>query len=401
MSDWSVAKYKTSHEPDEQWLLRKAFMERYKDELSEDEVVCLAQTMINIEFLGCRYPKETMLRVQELSEEILKDFRDKRKNRLKRTFVAASDAASAKVKRTSLPDTLKKTTESSEEPPAKRLLLPDDIIPTELPTFTSKFGKIVIYDSSSGHGEQSAISILQTIRSKCVATVSEVPGIDTQEGYRMDVLVNGKLAGSAVGRTKITARRLAYENALNELKKHCYTLCVKNFFVSGNVDTVEKLEEGAKKADSDKDKLGEDNLGFKLLKSLGWKGGSLGTKNDGIVNPVELSVNIGRQGLGATTNTDYYRNILRNYKNTATLYDLVFTNDFSSEERAVLHKLAGQLGLKSKSYSRNEERHLVISKKVTIFDIATDIVSRKDPALLEKFTLLPPQTESRFFPVLP
>ena len=33
----------------------------------EDRLVSLAQTFANIEFMGCRYPKETMDTVEELS----------------------------------------------------------------------------------------------------------------------------------------------------------------------------------------------------------------------------------------------------------------------------------------------------------------------------------------------
>lgn len=41
-----------------------------------------------------------MLRVAELAKGVVDEFRNKKKNSLKRTFVAASDAASSKVKGT-------------------------------------------------------------------------------------------------------------------------------------------------------------------------------------------------------------------------------------------------------------------------------------------------------------
>jgi hypothetical protein len=51
---WEIQKYKTPHEPNYQWELKKKFMEHNKDRLPEDRLVCLAQTFANIEFMGCR-----------------------------------------------------------------------------------------------------------------------------------------------------------------------------------------------------------------------------------------------------------------------------------------------------------------------------------------------------------
>ncbi|XP_059611466.1 uncharacterized protein LOC132258264 [Phlebotomus argentipes] len=383
MNNWRVADYKTNHEPEEHWKLRKAFMMKHKRDIPEDELVCLAQIMINIEFLGCRYSREVTLRIEELAKDLLADVRQKRKNRLRRTFVGASDAASAKVKRSSLADTLKRPTNTSEPPSKKRFQ-------EESVDFTSKYGKIIIYDPSTDNFQQSAASLMQILRAKCGAAVVEQPSM-LGDSFRTVILVNGQVAGQADSSSKASSKKEAYEDALAELKKHCFTLRVKNSFLSEGNETIRKPEEGAEKK-TESQKLGEENLGFKLLKSLGWKGGSLGANNQGILNPVELSVNIGRQGLGANTNTDYYRSILRNYKNTVTLYDLVFTNEFNSDERAILHRLASQLGLKSKSYSKNEDRHLVISKKISLFDMAKDIIEQRDPALMEKFILVPPES---------
>lgn len=97
-TDWDVNRYKTDYESEEHWELRKAFIEAHKEKFPENELVCLAQVFTNIEFLGCRYPKRTMERVALLSKEIAAKFRELRSGRLKRTFVGASDAASAKAK---------------------------------------------------------------------------------------------------------------------------------------------------------------------------------------------------------------------------------------------------------------------------------------------------------------
>lgn len=95
---WDIEKYKTPYESDEHWELKRKFMTTHKETLPEDELVCMAQVFANIEFLGCRYPNETMARVAELAKGVVEDFREKKKNTLKRTFVTASDAANSKVK---------------------------------------------------------------------------------------------------------------------------------------------------------------------------------------------------------------------------------------------------------------------------------------------------------------
>lgn len=97
-TDWDVDYYKTDYESDEHWELRRAFITAHKDKFPENELVCLAQVFTNIEFLGCRYPALTMQRVAELSKDVAEDFRSSRANKLKRTFVGASDAAGAKAK---------------------------------------------------------------------------------------------------------------------------------------------------------------------------------------------------------------------------------------------------------------------------------------------------------------
>lgn len=97
-------------------------MEVNKQKLPENRVVCLAMVLANIEFLGAkyfsftpfsvvmfnlnlefvtffRYPDETMKTVALLSQDIIKEFREKQTNRIQRTFVGASEVASAKINR--------------------------------------------------------------------------------------------------------------------------------------------------------------------------------------------------------------------------------------------------------------------------------------------------------------
>ena len=101
ITDANIDSFKTEHECDEHWELRRKFLLAHKDRFHLDELLCMAQVFTNVEFLGCRYPQETMRMLAELSKEVAGDYREKQKNRLRRTFVGASDAASSKAKGTS------------------------------------------------------------------------------------------------------------------------------------------------------------------------------------------------------------------------------------------------------------------------------------------------------------
>lgn len=52
--DWNIKKYYNKFEPNEQWQMKKKFMEAHKNLFPEEKVVCLAQVLVNIEFLGAR-----------------------------------------------------------------------------------------------------------------------------------------------------------------------------------------------------------------------------------------------------------------------------------------------------------------------------------------------------------
>lgn len=68
--NWDVNKYKEDHECEEHWLLRKAFIEKWKNDYPEERLICLARVFANIEFMGCRYPLEVMREVARLSQDV-------------------------------------------------------------------------------------------------------------------------------------------------------------------------------------------------------------------------------------------------------------------------------------------------------------------------------------------
>ncbi|XP_056646476.1 partner of xrn-2 protein 1 [Diorhabda sublineata] len=97
-TNWDVEKYRDEVEPEHHWELRKRFIETHKGKFSEDYLVALAKTFTNIEFMGCSYPPNLMIRIAELSKDVAKDYRNEKKSKLQRTFVSASSAAENKIK---------------------------------------------------------------------------------------------------------------------------------------------------------------------------------------------------------------------------------------------------------------------------------------------------------------
>lgn len=115
-----------------------------------------------------------------------------------------------------------------------------------------------------------------------------------------------------------------------------------------NVETTVKSSSSAEieSVPSEDCKLSETNIGFKMMKMLGWTGGAL--SEGGITEPINVQLKVNRHGLGLSP-TDhpsmldkqfkqkfyaYFRNYISDKDN---VYELVFSKDFNKEERAMLH----------------------------------------------------------------
>lgn len=88
---------KNHYDSEEVWHLKRLFVEKHKHHMAEDRLHCLAQLMVNQEVLGCRYQEALRSQIEELAGDILRPFREAHRNRYKRVFVSASDAAQGYV----------------------------------------------------------------------------------------------------------------------------------------------------------------------------------------------------------------------------------------------------------------------------------------------------------------
>ena len=186
------------------------------------------------------------------------------------------------------------------------------------------------------------------------------------------------------------AKKAAIQTAVTELRKEYYTIQIKT--------RMNNAEEGLSidgQAESNKTKAIPDSKIGNKLKVMGWEGGGVGTDSQDIAEPVSLDAVVSRQELGLGSDTGItpefkakIKSILEDYDKCDDKKDLVFCPDLNSDERKIIHQAGQKMGLKTKSYGKNEERHLVVSKKVTWKKIFNILMQNGGED--EKYRLLPP-----------
>ena len=143
----------------------------------------------------------------------------------------------------------------------------------------------------------------------------------------------------AAGPSKKEARDSCCQKALDALEKECYTVLIKTKFL-GDGTTVELAQGSDAPAAAPADL--SSNVGHKLLKLMGWSGGGLGKGGQGISEPITATAITNRQGLGAQQTDEHFkrrmRDLIQQYATSSNPYDLVFTSEFSNEQRAEIHK---------------------------------------------------------------
>ncbi|EAT39803.1 AAEL008419-PA [Aedes aegypti] len=416
-TDWNILSYRSHYEPEEHWELRRRFMESHQNWIPEDELVCLAQVFVNVELLHCRYPLETMERIKELSQGIADEYRNSRKNKLQRTFVSASDAAASKVQKKG-PGEYRNaenpsTASSRKHKPVQIIRSLEDI-----------YNNIVIMNNDY---EQTKNEFDRLGKAKIGIVYS-----NDSKGKMIGSVQIGQftVVQKAVDGGEKAAKKAIKLAFVETMAKHCYTIIRKKRPTQMTNTNVERKQvEGAVdhqgrtiKQDYKEQKIGESNLGFKLLQKLGWSGGSLGSKNEGIVDPINCQIKIGRQGLGSgpaekkqgeeankkgkinTRNESYgidinfYRQMMQNFKDSYLEYDLVFSSEFTKEERALFHSMAQQLQLKTRSYGNDNDgtrQFVLLGRKLPPHELLERILENQDPIFCEMYEVQPPKNDDK------
>uniref|UniRef100_A0A1I8MPS9 NF-kappa-B-repressing factor n=1 Tax=Musca domestica TaxID=7370 RepID=A0A1I8MPS9_MUSDO len=409
-TDWDVDVYRREYESEEHWLLRKRFMEFHKDKFPEDKLVCLAQVFTNMEFMGCKYPAETMAMVAELSKEVAKEFRAGRANRLKRTFVAASDAAEARAKgrRSAQQTNDGQSTQQLQGQKRKHF----DIGSTgETQPPTKKMPQVDLFSGLKHkqfilflNGGRQCIQ-LSAQRSHVPFEEKEIPAENNIK--KVEIRLNNNVVALATGENLKLAKANAFTCALEKLQNECYTIKQNpdrqtiKIEKNNNKAVCEVIKSEVDAASVDK-KLDDNNKGFRMMKMMGWSGGGLGSKKQGREDPVEYLFKSNRSGLGkedCKMDKQYFKNILRNYVESDDIRELQFEPTFTKEERALLHEIAKNFNLKSSSYGQGEQRRLIITKKtITDNQILHEVLINKNTRFLDRYLVQVPKCKRHIFP---
>lgn len=213
-------------------------------------------------------------------------------------------------------------------------------------------------------------------------------------GCECTIYINTKQVASATGTSQKIAKKEAACAAMDELRKYYYTIKVKqNLDAQANVTvtTMEKTESP--------EYIPDDNIGKKLMKLMGWSGGGLGKSQQGILEPVMLKQQLSREGLGLKAKSFNMHELKAKCKSTFKEFlmgdmqnDIVFSTDFTSEERAVIHQIAREMNLKSRSYGSTNQRRLVISRKIDMRSLVDEL--KNLGGVTEKYVLVQPTDEN-------
>lgn len=195
--------------------------------------------------------------------------------------------------------------------------------------------------------------------------------------------------------TKVAARHLASEQALEILRRLCWVIKTKQTCDS---DTKLSKDEMIAELNDNPNVIKSNNVGHKLLQKMGWSGGGVGKDGSGIAEPIKVTTVLNRQGLGlsaASGITDEFRrkmhNKIREYASSDRQDDLVFANDFNIEERKIIHDECRKLNLKSKSTGKGNDRYLCARRKRSAFQLFDHIMASGGETF--RYVLVPPGSD--------
>lgn len=270
--------------------------------------------------------------------------------------------------------------------------------PTPAPVIGGPFGKLVLIERA--YETASAMQTIHASTSMCQVPLDCKYDQHVSSEVSCQMYVNGVLLASSLEKTKKEASRVAAEVGLEKLKETCYTIKMKLKFWSDT--TIDKSLGMTCNSDTQSADVSvpvsEDNVGSRLLRLMGWSGGGLGKDAQGIEEPVSIKEHVNRAGLGLARPKsggsddrqfrDKVQRLIQDYANGDSQYDLVFSPEFSTEERKTMHTIATRFKLKTKSYGKNDNRHLVISKKKDMWQMLEQLL--RSGGSTERYDLIKP-----------
>lgn len=232
-------------------------------------------------------------------------------------------------------------------------------------------GLVLYFPSKSDNTELNHICVLNESvqKSKKVVQYIESDAKISSKNlveYTTDVIIEGKCIASGTGTTKKEAKHCCAESAIVKLKERQRIV----YKAEVNHDHVETVEKGqlVRAAYMNADKLDDNNVGNKLLRKMGWSGsGGIGKYKHGISDPVFVDSNERREGVGhqflnRCIRKSTVEETLLSFLHDRERLEMKFASELSREDRALVHRLCQRYHLKHKSFGKDKNRYLVVSK---------------------------------------
>lgn len=187
------------------------------------------------------------------------------------------------------------------------------------------------------------------------------------QSWKCEVYLEGRMVAAGVGPKK-TVKHIAANEALKTLKQ-THAVVKSNLRKESNGNGISRSQiMGRSDEESAKQEIKADNIGNRLLRKMGWKGGGLGRDGEGIAEPIRVKEQFSREGLGMDTDIQLNKRdiegIIHNFAVSDRQDDLRFSSELTNDERKQIHQISQKYGLRSKSYGQGRQRFLVVSRKV-------------------------------------
>lgn len=199
---------------------------------------------------------------------------------------------------------------------------------------------------------------------------SQLQMVVTQNGTDESIL---KIGQEEIVRGNFASKQLAKsgltEQAMAILKKDCFYIIKKKEYEDVSTKNAESKKAGP-------EANYEGSKAHQMMLKMGWGGKGLGINEQGGEKTVAETIdqNVSREGLGTDNVFKKIHTLLEEYSKSDKMSLLRFEPDFTSEERAHIHKIARKFGLKSKSEGKGEDRRITITKKLDRGDLVYNLL---------------------------
>uniref|UniRef100_A0A182PEK9 G-patch domain-containing protein n=1 Tax=Anopheles epiroticus TaxID=199890 RepID=A0A182PEK9_9DIPT len=393
-TNWEIEAHRKPYDTDSQWYLKQWFMELHKDNIPEDELVPLAQAFASMEGLGCTYAPELMDRVLQLGEPVSRYYRDLKQQQCSRTLVSSQEAVRMWLNGITY----------AEEQEGKRQMQIAQISPICPPqSLAEVFQNIIVVNNSL----QETAEWFEWLGGGTITiTVNPISCVVFEvKAYAANFFIS-KASGSY---QKAYAQCVA--DFLEILKNYCYQVNYIQRFSHLHYNVERLLNEDDQQQNSPgRFSLKQNNIGYRMLQKLGWTGGPLGYKQSGILNPIEVAAKHDRRGLGCTKgkkkkqmeNVDashceldlqFYHELMLSIVARKPYYDLIFSPEFTENERIILTRLAAQQELRCETrLTGNGQAQFVIKRyPLPPHKILAEVLIEQHPIVSKYYQVLPPK----------